>query len=74
MTDDRSDVITSDADDVNDFTTVDMYLRIPTVTKPIATVLPEKLPPFPLSHRQQCVSVEMHQRHLLRKPPAVSHH
>lgn len=48
MIDDSIDVITSDADDVNDFTTVDMYFRIPTVTKPIATVLREKHPSSPL--------------------------
>ena len=74
MIDDSSDVITSDADDVNDFTTVDMYFRIPTVTKPIATVLREKYSSSPLHHRQQRIPVEMHQRHLLRKPSTVPHH
>ena len=73
MIDDSIDVITSDADDVNDFTTVDMYFRIPTVTKPIATVLREKHPSSPLRHRQQRVPVEVHQRHLLREPPTVPH-
>lgn len=35
----RMDVMTSDADDVKDFTTEDRYFRMPTVISPISTVL-----------------------------------
>ena len=39
MIDESSDVMTREAEEVNDFTTDDKYFSIPTVINPIKTVL-----------------------------------
>lgn len=44
MTDERSEVMTREAEEVNDLTTDDRNFRIPTVIKPIITVLNEDSP------------------------------